>query len=129
MEFWNTVVATLGSVIVAMVTVGLPLFQQNRKVRRRDTESILELVQQLKCSVEKIENDMSVNNQLTISNARAQLESIYRKYERKKSMPESSWKAVCELHESYKLITLPNGKHPNSWADALYEEMRNWDKE
>lgn len=121
MEVWQTVIATVGSVIVAMITVGLPMLHQNKKTRKSEIDEVLD-------AVKKIRDDMAANNQLTVSNARAQLEAIYRKYESSQSMPESSWKAVCELHESYKMITLPNGKHPNSWADALYNEMGKWKK-
>lgn len=125
----TTIIATVGSVVVA----ALPLLQKAKKERELETAKILEARQKetdiILASVNALRKDLSHNNQLTVSAARSQLESIYRKYEKAKRIPKSSWKAVCELHEAYKLIILPNGHKPNSWADSLYQEMEGWEKE
>lgn len=119
-----TVITTIGSVIVAMVTVGLPLLSKSKKAQQKAHE---ELIAEIKKTINNLQCDMGSNTRLTVVTARAQLESIHKRYKHEKKMPESSWKAVCELHEAYKAAPVAE-EFKNHYADELYHEMEIWEK-
>lgn len=111
-----TGISTLGGVVVALITVGLPILAKSKK----DTPQILD-------AISGVSKDVANNSRLTVATARANLESIYHRYKTKKAMPEKTWLLVCELHQAYKAVQI-DGHVPNSWADSLYKEMETWKK-
>jgi len=125
MDIVGVVITTVGSIIVALITVGLPLVVKvKNEVRAANNESRDDILK----AVAGVKADVAGNNRLTVATARAKLEDIYQRYKDKKALPQKTWLLVCELHEAYKSVTI-DGHTPNSWADSLYEEMEKWEKQ
>lgn len=125
MDIVGVVITTVGSIIVALITVGLPLMVKvKHEVRAANNESRDDILK----AVAGVKADVAGNSRLTVATARAKLEDIYQRYKDKKVLPQKTWLLVCELHEAYKSVTI-DGHTPNSWADSLYEEMEKWEKQ
>lgn len=69
---------------------------------------------------------LATNDVATVSVVRNNLRDIYYKIRPYGMISDTDYRAVTELYNAYKSVTLPDGHHPNSWCDALYEEMQTW---
>lgn len=69
---------------------------------------------------------LAANDVATVSVVRNNLRDIYYKIRPYGMISDTDYRAVTELYNAYKSVTLPDGHHPNSWCDALYEEMQTW---
>lgn len=69
---------------------------------------------------------LATNDVATVSVVRNNLRDIYYKIRPYGMISDTDYRAVTELYNAYKTVTLPDGHHPNSWCDALYEEMQTW---
>lgn len=69
---------------------------------------------------------LAANDAATVSVVRNNLRDIYYKIRPYGMISDTDYRAVTELYNAYKSVTLPNGHHPNSWCDALYQEMQTW---
>lgn len=69
---------------------------------------------------------LAANDAATVSVVRNNLRDIYYKIRPYGMISDTDYRAVTELYNAYKSVTLPDGHHPNSWCDALYQEMQTW---
>lgn len=76
--------------------------------------------------IAEMKERLAANDVATVSVVRNNLRDIYYKIRPYGMISDTDYRAVTELYNAYKSVTLPDGHHPNSWCDALYEEMQTW---
>lgn len=74
----------------------------------------------------ELKDRLAANDVATVSVVRNNLRDIYYKIRPYGMISDTDYRAVTELYNAYKSVILPDGHHPNSWCDALYEEMQTW---
>lgn len=93
------------------------LAKENQKLIKSNIDAIAE-----------IKDKLATNDVATVSVVRNTLRDIYYKDRPYKVISDTDYRAVTELYNAYKAVTLPDGHHPNSWCDALYKEMQTWER-
>lgn len=91
------------------------LARENHKLIEQNTELITQLTKRL-----------TANDITTVAVARQHIRQMYYSLRGDKQISDTDYRAITELYTAYKGVTLPDGTHPNSWCDALYEEMSSW---
>lgn len=91
------------------------LAKENQKLIKSNIDAIAE-----------IKDRLATNDVATVSVVRNNLRDIYYKIRPYGMISDTDYRAVTELYNAYKSVTLPDGHHPNSWCDALYQEMQTW---
>lgn len=127
---WLTIVGTLittaGTVMVALITTKT---RRDQKNIQRETEDIAEdNKKEILEAIDELKSGLENNSRVTVANARALISQVYTANKDRKKITEKSWRNVMELHEAYKAVKI-DGHTPNSWCDAIVEEMKSWDKE
>lgn len=122
----GTAITTAGTIIVALITTKT---RRDQKTIQKETESgTEESKQEILAALKRVENGLANNSRVTVANARAMISQIYTEHKDDKKISEKTWQNVLELHEAYKSVKI-DGHTPNSWCDAIVDEMKTWDKQ
>lgn len=122
----GTAITTAGTIIVALITTKT---RRDQKTIQRETENGTEESKQaILAALKRVENGLANNSRVTVANARAMISQIYTEHKDDKKISEKTWQNVLELHEAYKSVKI-DGHTPNSWCDAIVDEMKTWDKQ
>lgn len=76
----------------------------------------------------EVKEKLGINDRVTVSAVRQQIRQMYYAHKKEKQLSLVDYRALNEMYNAYKAVTLPDGHHPNSWCDALYEEMSGWER-
>lgn len=79
-------------------------------------------------TLDEVKQQLSVNDAVTVTSVRQQIRRLYYERRNEKTISLTDYRALVEMYTSYKSVVLPDGHHPNSWCDALYEEMNKWER-
>ena len=119
-------ITTLGTVLVAFIT---SKSRKEQKNIQRETESgAVKSEQKILAAIDELKQGLENNSRVTVASARAMISQIYTDHKEDKKISEKTWQNVIELHEAYKSVKI-DGHTPNSWCDAIVDEMRTWDKQ
>lgn len=110
----GTVITAGGTIVVALISNGN---HREQKRSNGDTQN----------SLEEIKVELKKNTKATVASSRAFISQVYSEHKDKKEITEQTWRNVLDLYAAYKDTTV-NGHVPNSWCDALVEEMKTWSK-
>lgn len=137
----------IASIIIALIgllgIVAQAYFaNQNKKSKNDQTDELKQAIkrsenkadaafneaQKANVTLDEMKNQLSVNDAVTVTSVRQQIRRLY--YERRptKTISLVDYRALVEMYTAYKSVVLPDGHHPNSWCDALYEEMSKWER-
>lgn len=78
--------------------------------------------------INELKKQLSANDIVTVSVVRQNIRRMYYELLPHKVISLVDYRALNEMYNAYKAVTLPDGHHPNSWCDALYKEMSEWEK-
>lgn len=121
----GTVITTAGTIAVAIITTRT---RNERKAQDYETKRMAGAIEDRMVErLDKIEQELKANSKVTTANARGMVSQVYTQYKTKKALPEKTWQNVMDLYGAYKSEII-DGHVPNSWCDALVEEMKTWDK-
>lgn len=139
-----TLVAALATPVFAFLGIVAQCYFANRskKGKNEQTEEIkkaidvasqkAEAAQEEAAAARQVVNEMaerqSANDVVTVAVVRQNIRMMYYELLPHKMISVVDLRALDEMYHAYKAVTLPDGHHPNSWCDALYEEMRQWEK-
>lgn len=98
--------------------------EENTKLAQENHELIAQNADLIKGILERL----AANDVATVSVVRNSLRDIYYKIRPYGMISDTDYRAITELYNAYKAVTLPDGHHPNSWCDALYQEMQTWER-
>lgn len=101
--------------ITKQIAANTELAKENKRLINENMKLTTELTARL-----------AANDVATVSVVRNNLRDIYYKIRPYGMISDTDYRAITELYTAYKSVTLPDGHHPNSWCDALYEEMKGW---
>lgn len=119
-------ITTLGTVLVAFIT---SKSRKEQKNIQRETESgAVKSEQKILAAIDELKKGLENNSRVTVASARAMISQIYTDHKENKKISEKTWQNVIELHDAYKSVKI-DGHTPNSWCDAIVDEMRTWDKQ
>lgn len=76
----------------------------------------------------EVRQQLLVNDAVTVTSVRQQIRRLYYERRNEKTISLTDYRALVEMYTAYKSVVLPDGHHPNSWCDALYEEMSKWER-
>lgn len=76
----------------------------------------------------EVKAQLTINDTVTVTSVRQQIRRLYHERHKEKTISLVDYSALVEMYNAYKSVTLPDGHHPNSWCDALYEEMCGWER-
>lgn len=105
------------SEITEQIETNTELAKENHRLIKENSTLIRDLTERL-----------AANDVVTVSVARNAMRDLYYKIRPYKMISNTDYRALNEMYNAYKGVTLPNGHHPNSWCDALYEEMSSWER-
>lgn len=77
-------------------------------------------------AIQELKDKLSANDVATVAVVRQNIRKLYYDLQPYQMITITDYRALNEMYNAYKGVTLPNGHHPNSWCDALYEEMSSW---
>lgn len=77
-------------------------------------------------TIQELKDKLSANDVATVAVVRQNIRKLYYKLQPYQMISITDYRALNEMYNAYKGVTLPDGHHPNSWCDALYEEMSSW---
>lgn len=78
--------------------------------------------------MEDLRDNQNCNDVATVAVVRESIRRMYYELLPYKIISIVDFRSLTEMYRAYKGVTLPDGHHPNSWCDALYNEMNSWDK-
>lgn len=103
--------------ITKQIEENTALAKENHRLIEQNTELIHELTDRL-----------GANDMATVAVARQHIRQLYYSLRAHKQISDTDYRAITELYTAYKGVTLPDGSHPNSWCDHLYQEMCEWER-
>lgn len=77
-------------------------------------------------TIQELKDKLSANDVATVAVVRQNIRKLYYGLQPYQMISITDYRALNEMYNAYKGVTLPDGHHPNSWCDALYEEMSSW---
>lgn len=101
--------------------LGDKIEENNRLVRENKA-----LIESNTKAIQELKNKLSANDIATVAVVRQNIRKLYYDLQPYQMITLTDYRALNEMYNAYKGVTLPNGHHPNSWCDALYEEMSSW---
>lgn len=116
-----TIITVSGTVAVAYITYG------NRRKQSVDQEELVARLRELTTSMQQTRDEVKVITKVVVANSRGLIAQIYEDNKVKKSIDGEVWQNVSDLYDAYKSTKI-DGHTPNSWCDALVEEMKHWKK-
>lgn len=100
-----------------LVKANKELIEENRTIIKQNRDTIKTLIERLEA-----------NDTVTVAIVRQNIRRMYYELLPHKVISVVDLRALTEMYNAYKAVTLPDGHHPNSWCDALYNEMITWEK-
>ena len=79
-------------------------------------------------NIDEVKSKLTINDVCTVTSVRQQIRRMYYERRGEKTISLTDYRALNEMYNAYKAVTLPDGHHPNSWCDALYDEMSSWER-
>lgn len=141
---WITIIAALATPVFAFLGIVAQCYfaNKNKQGKNKQTEEITKEIRQsreeaaaaraeaaqTREEVKAVREQLSTNDVVTVSVARQEIRHMYYQLLPHKMISIVDARALNEMYEAYKAVTLPNGHHPNSWCDSLYNEMQSWEK-
>lgn len=101
--------------------LGDKIEENNRLVRENKA-----LIESNTKAIQELKGKLSANDVATVAVVRQNIRKLYYDLQPYQMITITDYRALNEMYNAYKGVTLPNGHHPNSWCDALYEEMSSW---
>lgn len=130
------IVIALISAIASILVVVLQIRSsaQNKEATKKqkqqaddNTEDIKALIEGTTRALEGVKDELQSNNRVTVATARTALKSVYDRLSPKRRLTVTEKSMIEEIYASYKSVTYSDGHHPNSWADAIVNDMRTWE--
>lgn len=87
-----------------------------------------QLIEENTMLIHRLAERLTANDVTTVAVARQHIRQMYYSLRSHKQISDTDYRAITELYTAYKGVTLPDGTHPNSWCDHLYEEMCSWER-
>lgn len=115
MEILIAAITTAGAVAVALI--------QNR---RKTAEQAEANTQKILGAIADVKKELNANSRATVATTRGLISNAYWQYKPTKKIPEQVMHNIMDLYEAYKGIQV-DGHTPNSWCDALVDEMKTWE--
>ena len=115
-----------GGVIVAIINVKAKALEVSTKNNEKTLEAIKEVKKEVMGGIDELKKELAANNRATVATTRGLVSNAYWQYKDKKAIPEQVMHNIMDLYEAYKGVTI-DGHVPNSWCDALIEEMKTWE--
>lgn len=103
--------------------LGDKIEENNRLVRENKA-----LIESNTKAIQELKDKLSANDVATVAVVRQNIRKLYYDLQPYQMISNTDYRALNEMYNAYKGVTLPNGHHPNSWCDALYEEMSSWER-
>lgn len=103
--------------------LGDKIEENNRLVRENKA-----LIESNTKAIQELKDKLSANDVATVAVVRQNIRKLYYDLQPYQMITITDYRALNEMYNAYKGVTLPNGHHPNSWCDALYEEMSSWER-
>lgn len=103
--------------------LGDKIEENNRLVRENKA-----LIESNTKAIQELKDKLSANDVATVAVVRQNIRKLYYDLQPYRMITITDYRALNEMYNAYKGVTLPNGHHPNSWCDALYEEMSSWER-
>ena len=97
--------------------LGDKIEENNRLVRENKA-----LIESNTKAIQELKDKLSANDVATVAVVRQNIRKLYYDLQPYQMITITDYRALNEMYNAYKGVTLPNGHHPNSWCDALYEE-------
>lgn len=101
---------------------------KSKKDKNDQTAEIKQAIEGNTVEIKAIKERLAANDVATVTSVRQQIRKLYYARLPYKTISTVDFRALEEMYSAYKAVTLPDGHKPNSWADALYTEMSNWQK-
>lgn len=101
--------------------LGDKIEENNRLVRENKA-----LIESNTKAIQELKDKLSANDIATVAVVRQNIRKLYYDLQPYQMITITDYRALNEMYNAYKGVTLPDGTHPNSWCDALYEEMSSW---
>lgn len=127
---WITIIAALATPVFAFLGIVAQAYFANRtkKDKNDQTKEIKDAIEGNTQEIREIKERLAVNDMATVSSVRQQIRKLYYARLPYKTISTVDFRALDEMYTAYKAVTLPDGHHPNSWCDSLYNEMCTWEK-
>lgn len=121
----GTIITTAGTIAVAIITTRS---RQEAQAAKKDAERERgNMEEKFMAEFEDVKKELRSNTACSVATARGLISQVYSTNKWNKEISEKTWRNVCDLHEAYKSVTI-DGHTPNSWCDAIVEEMSTWTK-
>lgn len=143
-ENWISIIAALATPVFAFLGIVAQCYFANKNKQGKDeqTEEIKQAIAhntkvaeeakteatRTRNEVKAVSEQLAANDVVTVSVVRQEIRQLYYQLLPHKMISVVDFRALNEMYEAYKAVTLPDGHHPNSWCDALYNEMQTWEK-
>ena len=114
-----------GGVIVAIINVKAKALEISTENNKKTLEAIKEVKKEVMGGIDELKKELAANNRATVATTRDLVSNAYWQFKDKKEIPEQMMHNIMDLYEAYKGVTV-DGHVPNSWCDALIEEMKTW---
>lgn len=101
---------------------------KSEKDKKDQTEEIKEAIEGNTSEIRSIKERLAANDMATVTSVRQQIRKLYYSRLPYKTISTIDFRALEEMYSAYKAVTLPDGHHPNSWCDSLYNEMSSWER-
>lgn len=101
---------------------------KSKQDKNDQTKEITKAINGNTQEIREIKERLAANDMATVSAVRQQIRKLYYARLPYKTISTVDFRALDEMYAAYKAVTLPDGHHPNSWADSLYNEMCTWEK-
>lgn len=121
MEILIAIISLAGVFVTASAGVVVAIINTRRKAldaADANRDQILGAIKDLK-------EDLNANSRATVATTRGLISNAYWQYKPEKEIPEQVMRNIMDLYEAYKGISV-DGHTPNSWCDALVDEMKTW---
>lgn len=99
---------------------------KSKRDKNDQTKELKEAINGNTKHIQEIKKRLAANDIATVSALRQQIRKLYYARLPYQTLSTVDYRALEEMYSAYKAVTLPDGHHPNSWADGLYNEMKSW---
>lgn len=101
---------------------------KSKQDKEDQTSEIKQAIEGNTAEIRSIKERLAANDMATVTSVRQQIRKLYYSRLPYKTISTIDFRALEEMYSAYKAVTLPDGHHPNSWCDSLYNEMSNWER-
>lgn len=123
---WASII--VGLIGLAGIAIQAYFANRTKQDKNIQTKELKEAINRNSTKIDKLTAKLSANDMATVSSLRQNIRHMYYELLPYKMISVVDLRALDEMYQAYKGVTLPDGHHPNSWCDALYAEMSGWEK-